>query len=92
MAIPAAKPPVEPAPHNSEPESLLNSLIAQRVKHLPAMWETWVRSLCWEDLLEKEMASHSSILTWEISGTEEPGRLEPKELQKELDLAAKQQN
>ena len=38
------------------------------------------------------MASHSSILTWEISGTEEPGRLEPKELQKELDLAAKQQN
>ena len=36
--------------------------MAQRVKHLPAMWETWVPSLGWEDLLEKEMAAHSSIL------------------------------
>ena len=45
-----------------------------------------------KDPLKKEMATHSSILAWEISGTEEPGRLEPRELQKELDLAAKQQN
>ena len=76
MAIPAAKPPVEPAPHNSEPESLLNSLIAQRVKHLPAMWETHVRSLGREDPLEKVMATHSSMLAWRIPWTEKPGRLQ----------------
>ena len=40
------------------------SLVAQRLKHLPAMRETWVRSLGWEDPLEKEMATHSSILAW----------------------------
>ena len=39
--------------------------------------ETWVRSLGWEDPLEKEMATHSSILDWEIQWTEEPGRLQP---------------
>ena len=39
------------------------------------MWETWVRSLCWEDPLEKEMATHSSILAWKIPWTEEPGRV-----------------
>ena len=44
------------------------------VKRLPAIWETWVRSLGWEDLLEKEMATHSSIPAWRIPGTEEPGR------------------
>ena len=44
----------------------LNSLVAQMVKHLPIMWETRVQSLGWEDLLEKEMATHSSILTWKI--------------------------
>ena len=42
------------------------SLVAQMVKNLPAMQETWVRSLGWEDTLEKEMATHSSILPWEI--------------------------
>ena len=42
------------------------SLVAQRLKHLLAMLETWVRSLGWEDPLEKEMATHSSILDWEI--------------------------
>ena len=42
------------------------SLVAQAVKHLPAMWETWVRSLGWEDPLENEMATHSSTLAWEI--------------------------
>ena len=52
------------------------SLVAQMVKHLPAMRETRVRSLGWEDPLEKEMATHSSILAWEIPWTEDPGRLQ----------------
>ena len=52
------------------------SLVAQTVKHLPAMQETWVRSLGWEDLLEKEMATHSSTLAWKIPWMEEPGRLQ----------------
>ena len=51
------------------------SLVAQRVKRLPAMQETWVRSLGQEDLLEKEMATHSSTLAWKIPWTEKPGRL-----------------
>ena len=46
------------------------------VKHLPAMRETQVRSLCWKDPLEKEMAVHSSILAWKIPWTEEPGGLQ----------------
>ena len=50
--------------------------MAQVVKNLPTMWETWVRSLGWEDPLEKEMATHSSILGWEIPWTEEPGGLQ----------------
>ena len=54
----------------------LISLVAQRVKRLPAMWETWVRSLGWKDPLEKEMAIHSSILAWKIPWTEEPGGLQ----------------
>ena len=45
--------------------SILTSLVAQTVKNLPTMWETMVQSLGWEDLLEKEMATHSSILAWE---------------------------
>ena len=52
------------------------SLRAQQVKNLPATWETWVRSLGWEDPLEKETATHSSILAWRIPGTEAPGRLQ----------------
>ena len=51
------------------------SLVAQRLKHLPAMRETWVQSLDWEDPLEKEMATYSSILAWKIPWTEEPGGL-----------------
>ena len=51
------------------------SLMAQLVKNLPAMQETQVRSPGWEDPLEKGMATHSSILAWRISRTEEPGRL-----------------
>ena len=56
--------------------SVRTSLVAQRLKHLPAMWETWVRSLGREDPLEKEMANHSSILAWRIPWTEEPGGLQ----------------
>ena len=48
--------------------------MAQMVKSLPAMWETWVQSLGQEDPLEKEMATHSSILAWKIPWREEPGR------------------
>ena len=51
-------------------------LLAQRVKHLPAMWETRVLSLGRKDPLEKEMATHSSILAWKIPWTEETGRLQ----------------
>ena len=52
------------------------SLVAQLVKNPPAMWEIWIRSLGWEDPLEKEMATHSSILAWKIPWTEEPGGLQ----------------
>ena len=52
------------------------SLVAQSVKDLPAVQETWVWSLGWEDPLEKEMASHASILAWKISWTEEPRGLQ----------------
>ena len=51
------------------------SLVAQTVKRLPAIWNTWVRSLGQEDPLEKEMATHSSTFAWKIPWTEEPGRL-----------------
>ena len=52
------------------------SLVAQTVKHLPAMQQTQIQSLGWEDLLEKEMAIHSSTLAWKIPWMEEPGRLQ----------------
>ena len=52
------------------------SLVAQSVKNLPAMQETWDRFLGREDPLEKEKATHSSILAWRIPWTEEPGRLQ----------------
>ena len=48
----------------------------QIVKHLPAMWETRVQSLGWEDSLEKDMATHSNILAWTIPWMEEPGGLQ----------------
>ena len=50
--------------------------MAQRLKRLLPMWETWVRSLGWEDPLEKEMVTHSSILAWRIPWIEEPARLQ----------------
>ena len=53
------------------------SLIAQLVKNLPAMQQTRVRFLGWEDPLEKEMATYSSILAWKIPWTKEPRRLQP---------------
>ena len=52
------------------------SLVAQMVKRLPAMWETWVQSLGQEDPLQKEIASHSSTLAWKIPWMEEPGMLQ----------------
>ena len=56
--------------------------MAQRLKHLPAMWETWVQSLGQEDPLEKEMATHSSIIAWRIPWMEEPGGLQSMGLQR----------
>jgi len=60
----------------SGPYSDLFSLMAQMVKNLPAMQETWVQSPGLEDPLEKDTATHSSILVWRILWTEEPGRLQ----------------
>ena len=57
-------------------------LVAQMVKYPPAMWETWVQSLGWEDPLEEGMATHSSILAWRIPQTEEAGRLQSIGLQR----------
>ena len=53
------------------------SLVAQLVKCLPAMWETWVQSLDQEDPLEEEMATHANILAWRMPWTEEPGGYSP---------------
>ena len=61
--------------------------MAQTVKRLPTMWEIWVQSLGWEDLLEKEMATHFSILAWEIPWTEEPGRLQSRGSQSQTRLS-----
>ena len=61
---------------------LLASLVAERLKRLPPMQETWVRTLGWEDPLEKEMETHSSILAWRIPWTEEPFRLQSTGLQR----------
>ena len=58
------------------------SLVAQMVKRLSMMWETQVQSLGREDLLEKEMATHSSILAWKVPWMEEPGRLQSMALQR----------
>ena len=65
-----------PGEGNSCPLQYGASLVAQSVKILPAMQETWVRFLSQEDPLEKEMATHSSILAWRILWTEEPSRLQ----------------
>ena len=61
-------------------------MIVQLVKNPPTMQETWVRSPGWEDTLEMEMATHSSILAWEIAWTEEPGGLQSMGLQSQTGL------
>ena len=61
---------------------VLTTDVAQMVDSLSAMWETWVRSLGWEDPLEKEVATHSSILAWKIPWMEEPGGLQSMGLQR----------
>ena len=58
------------------------SLVAQMIKRLPTIWETWVRFLGREDPLEKEMATHSSTIAWKIPQKEEPGRLQSMGLQR----------
>ena len=58
------------------------SLVARTVKNPPAVWETWVPALGWEDPLQRGMATHSSILAWRIPWTEEPGGLEAMGLQR----------
>ena len=66
------------AADKSAKHSVINAYpnqLAQTVKNLPAVRETWIRSLGQEDPLEKEMATHSSILAWEVPWTEKPGRL-----------------
>ena len=50
--------------------------MAQMIKNLPAVRETWIQSLSWEDPLDEGMATHSSVLAWRIPWTEEPGRLQ----------------
>ena len=67
---------------NSFKYQMWASLVVQLVKNLPAMWETWVQSLDWEDALEEGMATHSSFLAWRIPRTEEPGGLQSMESQR----------
>ena len=62
--------------------SCLTSLVAQTVKLLPTIWEIWVQSLGWKDLLEKEMTTHFSTLAWKIPWKKEPGRLQCMGLQR----------
>ena len=62
--------------HHGYGLGLRASLVAQKLKRLPAMRETWVQSLGGEDPLEKEMATHSSVLAWRIPWTEKPGGLQ----------------
>ena len=69
------------------PYSLRTSLVAQMVKRLLAMQKTWVQSLGLEDPLEKEMATHSSILAWEIPWTEESDGLQPMSSQSQTQLS-----
>ena len=65
----------------------MTSLVAQRLKHLPAMWETQVRSLGQQDPLEKEMATQSSILAWSISWSEESDKLQSTGSQSQTQLS-----
>ena len=62
--------------YSQDNRTLWASLVSQMVKNLPATQETWVRSLGWGDPLEKGIVTYSSILSWRIPWTEEPGRLQ----------------
>ena len=64
------------------PPAVQASLVTQMLKSLPSLQETWVQSLAQKDPLEKEMATHSSVLTWKILLTEEPGALQSMGLQR----------
>ena len=71
-----------PQQNTSKPKSIIwASLLPQMVKNPPAMQETWIRSLGWEDPLEEGMATHFSIRAWRIPWTEEPGKLQSLGLQ-----------
>ena len=59
-----------------------SALVAQTIKNPPAMWETWVQCLGWQEPLEEGMATHFNILVWRIPWTEEPGRLQSMGLQR----------
>ena len=72
---------------NGIPSGLDAFLVAQVVKNLPAMQETWIQSLGREDPLEKRMLTHSCILAWRIPWTEEPGRLQSIEPQSQTRLS-----
>ena len=74
-------------PFSKPPLTEMDSLVAQTIKSLPEMWETRVQSLGWEDRLEKEVATHFSILAWETPWTGEPGGLQSMGLQNESDKA-----
>ena len=66
--------------------SILSSLVAQMVKSLLAVWETWVQFLGQEDPLEKKMATHSNILAWNIPWMEKPGALQSVSSQSQIQL------
>ena len=79
----SGSPVVETWPSNAGGMGLISGWeVAQMVKRLPTMQETWVQSLGWENLLEKDMATHSNILAWKIPWTEEHGRLQSMGLQR----------
>ena len=67
---------------NSFKYQMWASLVVQLVENLPAMWETWIQSLGWEDTLEEGMATHSCFLAWRIPRAEEPGGLQSMGLQR----------
>ena len=73
--------------HEPHPAPTKASLVAQMVKNLPAMQQTWVQSLGWEDPLKKGMATHSGILAWRIPWMEEPGGLRSMQLQSQIQLS-----
>ena len=73
--------------YNVLPILLWASLLAQTVKNLPAMQETWVQPLDWDDPLEEGVAAHASILAWRIPCTEEPGGLQSMGLQSRTRLS-----